>query len=102
MDVLREPRHPLSLSRIHLIASHELPHRRLAHVAMAHSSEQVIEHSLAQSTVGNLQILDSEFGECGVHDGEASGDYRRAVLAQSRQVEPADLSRLDEQGAELV
>src|SRR5881392_1152655 len=102
MDALREPRFPLSLRRIHLIASHKLANRRLAHVALAHASEQVIEHALAQRAVGDLQMLDPEFGERRRYDGEAPGDDRRAVLAQSREVELVDFSRLDEQSAELV
>src|SRR5260221_11120343 len=97
MDALRELCHPLRLRCIHLVASHKLAHGRLAHVAMSDASEQVIEDALAQSALGDLQMLDSEFGKRGGHDGEAPGDDRLAALAQSRQFELVDFARLDEQ-----
>src|SRR5262249_45176113 len=58
VDVLCQLRHALRLRSIDLIAAHELTYGRLAHVAVTHSSEQIVENALTQRSVGDVKLLD--------------------------------------------
>ena len=54
--------HALGLRRVHVVAAHELRHGRLAHVAVLHAAEQVVEHAVAQRALGHRHVLDVQLG----------------------------------------
>src|SRR5262249_42753570 len=99
---LCESRDALGLRRIHLIAPHELTYGRFAHVAVSYPPDQVVEHALAKSAIGNLQVVDAEFSEGRRHDRDAAGNDGGAVCAQAGQIQLVDCARLDKQSAELL
>ncbi len=69
---------------------------------MAHPPDQVVEHALTQGAVGNLDLLDTEFGERRRHDGDTARDDSYAVRPQAWQVQLVELACLDEQPAQLT
>ncbi len=52
--------HALGLSRIDVIAAHELAHRCFAHVVLLHAAEQVVQHALAQRRVRHAHVFDAK------------------------------------------
>ena len=102
VDVERQRLDALGLRRIDVVAAHELRHRHLAHVAMLHAAEQVVEHAVAQRAVGDLHRLEAELVEHGAHDRDAAGQHRRAVRPQAGDAVGIGALGLDQQAPQLL
>ena len=102
VDLQRQAPDSFGLRGVDVIAPHELRHRRLAHVAVLHAAEQVIQHAVTQRALRHLHRLDAELVERRAHDGEPARQHRRAVRPQPGDALGIGLLVLDEQRAQAL
>ena len=93
---------PFDLVALHLIAAAELGDRRIPHVVVMETAEQVVQHAQAQGPVGIGHALNAEFLENGRHDGHAARKHRQAVALDAGEIERFGRAGLDQHGAQLV
>ena len=86
---------------VDVVTAHEFVHRRLAHVLLVETAQQVVQDALAHRGLGDSHLLDPELGKHSRHDGKAARDHRAAVVAQTGKLQRVDMPGLDELGAQL-
>src|SRR6185503_4583539 len=84
------------LLHVHVVAPLHRPNRPLARVLVMEAPEHVVEQPLAQSTVADVETLDTQRAQDLREYCHAAGENRSAVGAETRQAELIAASHLDE------